>query len=108
METARNFVGGSLDDALVKEEIDVPDPATRELLGRVPISGPEDVDRDGRGPHRPPAGEGRLERGQRCHGQEYLHACSRTQVSHRAVSVSRENRSVEHVDSANNARRIVT
>jgi hypothetical protein len=71
METARNFVGGSLDDARVKEEIDVPDPATGELPGRVPVSGPEDVDRDGRGPRRPPAGEGRLERGQRCHRQEY-------------------------------------
>jgi acyl-CoA reductase-like NAD-dependent aldehyde dehydrogenase len=45
METARNFVGGSLDDARVREEIDVPDPATGELLVRVPVSGPEDVDR---------------------------------------------------------------
>jgi acyl-CoA reductase-like NAD-dependent aldehyde dehydrogenase len=32
-------------DARVREEIDVPDPATGELLGRSPISGPEDVDR---------------------------------------------------------------
>src|SRR5215217_2518576 len=45
METARNFVGGSLADARVSEEIDVPDPATGELLLRVPVSGPEDVDR---------------------------------------------------------------
>ena len=45
METAKNFVGGSLDDARVREEIDVPDPATGELLVRVPVSGPEDVDR---------------------------------------------------------------
>jgi hypothetical protein len=36
METARNFVGGSLVDARVREEIDVPDPATGELLIRVP------------------------------------------------------------------------
>jgi malonate-semialdehyde dehydrogenase (acetylating)/methylmalonate-semialdehyde dehydrogenase len=45
METARNFVGGNLADARVSEEIDVPDPATGELLLRVPVSGPEDVDR---------------------------------------------------------------
>lgn len=45
METAKNFVGGSLVDAWVREEIDVPDPATGELLGRAPVSGPEDVDR---------------------------------------------------------------
>jgi malonate-semialdehyde dehydrogenase (acetylating)/methylmalonate-semialdehyde dehydrogenase len=45
METAKNFVGGSLVDARVREEIDVPDPATGELLGRAPVSGPEDVDR---------------------------------------------------------------
>jgi malonate-semialdehyde dehydrogenase (acetylating)/methylmalonate-semialdehyde dehydrogenase len=45
METAKNFVGGSLVDARVREEIDVPDPATGELLGRLPVSGPEDVDR---------------------------------------------------------------
>jgi malonate-semialdehyde dehydrogenase (acetylating) / methylmalonate-semialdehyde dehydrogenase len=36
METARNFVGGSLVYARVREEIDVPDPATGELLIRVP------------------------------------------------------------------------
>jgi malonate-semialdehyde dehydrogenase (acetylating)/methylmalonate-semialdehyde dehydrogenase len=45
METVKNFVGGSPVDARVREEIDVPDPATGELLGRVPVSGPEDVDR---------------------------------------------------------------
>ena len=43
--TVKNFVGGSSVDARVREEIDVPDPATRELLGSVPVSEPEDVDR---------------------------------------------------------------
>ena len=43
--TVKNFVGGSPVDARVREEIDVPDPATGELLGRAPVSGPEDVDR---------------------------------------------------------------
>ena len=38
METAKNFVGGSLVDARVREEIDVPDPATGELLGRSPVT----------------------------------------------------------------------
>jgi malonate-semialdehyde dehydrogenase (acetylating) / methylmalonate-semialdehyde dehydrogenase len=41
----KNFVGGSSVDARVREEIDVPDPATGELLGSVPVSEPEDVDR---------------------------------------------------------------
>ena len=39
METAKNFVGSSLVDARVREEIDVPDPATGELLGSVPSPG---------------------------------------------------------------------
>jgi hypothetical protein len=43
--TVKNFVGGSPVDARVREEIEVPDPATGELLGRVPVSEPEDVDR---------------------------------------------------------------
>jgi malonate-semialdehyde dehydrogenase (acetylating) / methylmalonate-semialdehyde dehydrogenase len=43
--TAKNFVGGSSVDARVREEIDVPDPATGERLGSVPVSEPEDVDR---------------------------------------------------------------
>jgi malonate-semialdehyde dehydrogenase (acetylating)/methylmalonate-semialdehyde dehydrogenase len=43
--TVKNFVGGSSVDARVREEIDVPDPATGELLGSVPVSEPEDVDR---------------------------------------------------------------
>ena len=43
--TVKNFVGGSSVDARVREEIDVPDPATRELLGSVPVSEPEDVGR---------------------------------------------------------------
>ena len=38
METAKNFVGSSLVDARVREEIDVPDPATGELLGRSPVA----------------------------------------------------------------------
>jgi hypothetical protein len=38
METAKNFVGGSLVEARVREEIDVPDPATGELLGRSPVA----------------------------------------------------------------------
>ena len=33
METARNFVGGSLANARVRDEIDVPDPATWSLSG---------------------------------------------------------------------------
>src|SRR5215213_138170 len=44
METVKNFVGGSPVDARMGEELDVPDPATGELLGRTPVSGPEDVD----------------------------------------------------------------
>ena len=43
--TVKNFVGGSSVDARVREGIDVPDPATGVLLGSVPVSGPEDVDR---------------------------------------------------------------
>ena len=38
METAKNFVGGSLVEARVRGEIDVPDPATGELLGRSPVA----------------------------------------------------------------------
>ena len=45
METVKNFVGGSPVAAEVEEELEVPDPATEELLGRVPLSGKEDVDR---------------------------------------------------------------
>ena len=36
--TVKNFVGGSSVDARVREEIDVPDPATGELLGRSPVA----------------------------------------------------------------------
>jgi acyl-CoA reductase-like NAD-dependent aldehyde dehydrogenase len=43
--TVKNFVGGRPVDARVREEIDVPYPATGQLLGRVPVSEPEDVDR---------------------------------------------------------------
>jgi malonate-semialdehyde dehydrogenase (acetylating) / methylmalonate-semialdehyde dehydrogenase len=43
--TVRNFLAGNSVDARVREEIDVPDPATGELLGSVPVSEPEDVDR---------------------------------------------------------------
>ena len=45
METLRNFIGGSPVVAEVEEELEVPDPATGELLGRVPLSGAEEVDR---------------------------------------------------------------
>jgi len=45
LETVKNFVGGNLVTIEVEEELDVPDPATEELLGRVPLSGKEDVDR---------------------------------------------------------------
>src|ERR687885_119562 len=44
MEAVKNFVGGNPVAAEVEEELEVPDPATGELLGRVPLSGPEDVD----------------------------------------------------------------
>src|SRR4051812_31405392 len=43
LETVKNFVGGSPVAAKVQEKLDVPDPATEELLGRVPLSGKEDV-----------------------------------------------------------------
>src|SRR3712207_3911091 len=45
VEVLNNFVGGSPVAAEVEEELEVPDPATEELLGRVPLSGKEDVDR---------------------------------------------------------------
>jgi malonate-semialdehyde dehydrogenase (acetylating)/methylmalonate-semialdehyde dehydrogenase len=45
MEAVKNFIGGSPVAAQVEEELEVPDPATGELLGRVPLSGAEDVDR---------------------------------------------------------------
>ncbi len=45
MEALKNFVGGTPVAAEVEEELEVPDPATEELLGRVPLSGKEDVDR---------------------------------------------------------------
>jgi malonate-semialdehyde dehydrogenase (acetylating) / methylmalonate-semialdehyde dehydrogenase len=41
----RNIVGGELVAAEVEEELDVLDPALGKLLGRVPLSGKEDVDR---------------------------------------------------------------
>ena len=45
MEVLKNFVGGGPVAVEVEEELEVPDPATGELLGRVPLSGAEDVDR---------------------------------------------------------------
>ena len=45
MEAVKNFVEGNLVAAKVEGELEVPDPATGELLGRVPLSGVEDVDR---------------------------------------------------------------
>ena len=44
-EVLKNFVGGGLVEAQVEEDLEVPDPATGELLGLVPLSGSEDVDR---------------------------------------------------------------
>jgi malonate-semialdehyde dehydrogenase (acetylating)/methylmalonate-semialdehyde dehydrogenase len=45
LETVKNFVGGTPVTAEVEEELDVPDPATEELLARVPLSGAEDVEK---------------------------------------------------------------
>ncbi len=45
VEALKNFVGGNPVAAEVEEELEVPDPATGELLGRVPLSGAGDVDR---------------------------------------------------------------
>src|SRR5215204_3788765 len=45
LETVKNFVGGNPVAVEVEDELDIPDPATEELLGRVPLSGKEDVDR---------------------------------------------------------------
>src|SRR5919199_5004079 len=45
VEVIKNLVGGSPVVAEVEEELEVPDPATGELLGRVPLSGTADVDR---------------------------------------------------------------
>jgi malonate-semialdehyde dehydrogenase (acetylating) / methylmalonate-semialdehyde dehydrogenase len=45
VETLRNFIGGNPVVAEAEEELEVPDPATGELLGRVPLSGAEEVDR---------------------------------------------------------------
>ncbi len=50
METLKNFVGGS-NVAIEAKEVEVPDPATGELLGRVPLSGREDVDKAVRAAH---------------------------------------------------------
>jgi malonate-semialdehyde dehydrogenase (acetylating) / methylmalonate-semialdehyde dehydrogenase len=41
----KNYVGGNLIAAEAGERLDVPNPATGELLGRVPLSGTEEVDR---------------------------------------------------------------
>ena len=41
----KNYVGGNLIAAEADERLDVPNPATGELLGRVPLSGTEEVDR---------------------------------------------------------------
>ena len=44
METLKNYVNGRSVVAKSEEELDVPDPATSELLARVPLSGESDVD----------------------------------------------------------------
>lgn len=45
MEVLKNFVGGRQVATEAKDQLDVPDPATGELLGRVPLSVAADVDR---------------------------------------------------------------
>jgi malonate-semialdehyde dehydrogenase (acetylating) / methylmalonate-semialdehyde dehydrogenase len=45
MEALKNFVRGEPVAVEAEEWLDVPDPATGELLGRVPLSGAADVDR---------------------------------------------------------------
>src|SRR5215217_12047 len=45
VEVLKNFVGGGPVAVEAGEELEVPDPATGELLGWVPLSGAEDVDR---------------------------------------------------------------
>lgn len=45
MEVLENFVGGSRVAVETEEKLAVPDPATGELLGQVPLSGTADVDR---------------------------------------------------------------
>ena len=40
----RSFVGGRPVDPKTSDRLDVLDPATGELLGRVPLSGPSEVD----------------------------------------------------------------
>ena len=45
VEVLKNFVGGGLVAAEAEEELEVLDPATEELLGRVPLSGEEDVEK---------------------------------------------------------------
>jgi len=41
--TLRNYIGGRWVEALAPARLDVPNPATEELLGRVPLSGADDV-----------------------------------------------------------------
>lgn len=45
VETLQNFVGGSWHTASVHDSLDVNNPATGEMLARVPLSSAEDVDR---------------------------------------------------------------
>ena len=45
VEVLKNFVGGDLVAAEAEEKLEVLDPATEELLGRVPLSGEEDVEK---------------------------------------------------------------
>ncbi len=44
-EVLKNYIGGKPIDVEVAEQSEVPDPATGEILGLVPMSGVEDVDR---------------------------------------------------------------
>ena len=45
MELLENFVGGNRVAVEAEEKLEVPDPATGELLGEVPLSSTSDVDR---------------------------------------------------------------
>jgi acyl-CoA reductase-like NAD-dependent aldehyde dehydrogenase len=43
VELFENFVGGNRIAVEAEEKLEVPDPATGELLGQVPLSGTSDV-----------------------------------------------------------------
>ncbi|HZY65877.1 MAG TPA: CoA-acylating methylmalonate-semialdehyde dehydrogenase [Rubrobacteraceae bacterium] len=45
MDTLKNYVGGRGVDVEAEEQLEVPDPATGEVLAQVPLSGETDIDR---------------------------------------------------------------